>query len=55
MAKEFHPDVNDANDAKLKFAEISEAYQILSNEESRMKYDQKMAIKDAAWSGLHTK
>ncbi|CAI2371005.1 unnamed protein product [Moneuplotes crassus] len=54
LAKKYHPDVNDANDAKFKFSQISEAYQVLSNEESREKYDQKMSIAKAAWTGLHT-
>jgi molecular chaperone DnaJ len=41
LAKKYHPDVNPGNkDAELKFKEINEAYEILSNKESRARYDQ---------------
>ncbi len=40
LAKKYHPDVNkDDKDAKEKFSTISNAYEILSNEEKRQLYD----------------
>lgn len=40
LVKKFHPDANKHSDsAKEQFQEISEAYQVLSNEESRKQYD----------------
>jgi molecular chaperone DnaJ len=44
LAKKYHPDVSDVVDAKEKFQEIQEAYEILGNEESREDYD--AALKD---------
>eukprot|EP01084_Bolivina_argentea_P018351 34167_1 len=40
LAKQWHPDANKAPEAKDKFSEINEAYQILSNKEKRAQYDQ---------------
>ena len=41
LAKKYHPDANLENpqEAEEKFKEISEAYEILSNEETRKQYD----------------
>jgi DnaJ-class molecular chaperone len=40
MARKYHPDVNpDTKDAESKFKEINEAYQTLSNADSRRDYD----------------
>ena len=41
LAKKYHPDANPGNkkEAEEKFKEISEAYEILSNEEKRKNYD----------------
>eukprot|EP01083_Nonionella_stella_P245671 853641_1 len=39
LAKQWHPDANKAPEAKDKFSEINEAYQILSNKEKRAQYD----------------
>lgn len=40
LVKKFHPDANNySEEAKEQFQEISEAYQALSNEESRKQYD----------------
>ena len=40
LARQHHPDVNPNNsEAETKFKEINEAYQVLSDEESRKKYD----------------
>ena len=41
LAKEFHPDHNPDNiEAEDKFKEISEAYEVLSDQDKRQKYDQ---------------
>lgn len=42
LAKKYHPDrnVNDEN-ALRKFQEVNEAYEVLSNEDSRREYDKK--------------
>lgn len=42
LSKTVHPDVSDASDAPEKFARIKEAYEILSNEELRKKYDDQL-------------
>jgi molecular chaperone DnaJ len=39
MAKKYHPDVNKDKGAAEKFAEISEAYEILNDKEKRSAYD----------------
>ncbi|OOM75199.1 chaperone protein DnaJ [Clostridium puniceum] len=40
LAKKYHPDRNkDDKEALTKFQEINEAYEVLSNEDSRKKYD----------------
>lgn len=38
-AKEFHPDISKDPDAEVKFKEVNEAYEVLSNEDSRAAYD----------------
>lgn len=44
LAKKYHPDRNpDDKDALTKFQEVNEAYEVLSNEESRKKYDQNIS------------
>jgi molecular chaperone DnaJ len=41
MAKKYHPDINKDNpDAEELFKEVNEAYQVLSDDEARAKYDQ---------------
>ncbi len=40
LARQYHPDVNTTDtNAGVKFGEISEAYEVLSDDEKRMKYD----------------
>lgn len=40
LARKYHPDVNKSTEAESRFKEINEAYQVLSDEEKRQKYDQ---------------
>jgi len=47
--------MNDANDARYKFEQITEAYKVLSNVTAKAKYDQKQEFAKAAWSGLKTR
>jgi molecular chaperone DnaJ len=39
LARELHPDVSDAPDADTRFREVTEAYEVLSNSETRALYD----------------
>jgi molecular chaperone DnaJ len=39
LARELHPDVSEAPDADERFREVAEAYQVLSNSETRELYD----------------
>src|SRR6266542_6849946 len=39
LARELHPDVSEAPDAQERFREVAEAYQVLSNAETRELYD----------------
>jgi molecular chaperone DnaJ len=39
LARQWHPDVNSAPEAQEKFAEVSEAYEVLSDPEKRERYD----------------
>ena len=39
LARKYHPDVSDSEDATEKFKEISEAYAVVSDSEKRSKYD----------------
>src|SRR6202040_1807644 len=39
LARRLHPDVSEEADAELRFREVSEAYEVLSNSETRQLYD----------------
>jgi molecular chaperone DnaJ len=39
LARRLHPDVSEEPDAELRFREVSEAYEVLSNAETRQLYD----------------
>ena len=39
MAQQYHPDVNKAPDAEMRFKEINEAYQVLIDDDKRAVYD----------------
>ena len=39
LARQYHPDVSQEPDAEAKFKEINEAYEVLSDEEKRARYD----------------
>lgn len=39
LSKEFHPDVNNEDDAEAKFKEIQEAYHVLGDERRKIEYD----------------
>ena len=40
LAKKYHPDVNKEADAEVKFKEVQEAYEVLSDENKKATYDQ---------------
>lgn len=39
LARQYHPDVSEHPDAESRFKEINEAYEVLSNEDKRARYD----------------
>ena len=39
LARKYHPDVNKDSDATVKFKELNEAYEVLSDSEKRQRYD----------------
>lgn len=53
-ARKLHPDVNKAADAKERFQEVSQAYEVLSDSSTRQRYDQfgEAGVKGAAGGGF---
>jgi len=45
LAKKWHPDKKQSNDAEEKMAQINMAYEVLSNTERRKMYDQHFSKK----------
>ena len=39
LARQYHPDVSDADDAAARFREVTEAYEVLSDPQRRQRYD----------------
>ena len=39
LARQLHPDVSEEPDAELRFREVTEAYEVLANSETRALYD----------------
>ena len=39
LARQYHPDVNTAEDAAVRFKEVTEAYEVLSDPQRRQRYD----------------
>ena len=40
LARKYHPDVNKEPDAESRFKEVTEAYEVLSDDRKRQMYDQ---------------
>ena len=40
LARQYHPDVSEQNDAEEKFKEITEAYNVLKDADKRAEYDE---------------
>lgn len=55
LARKLHPDVNKDSDATKKFAEVQEAYDVLSDDKKRKMYDQfgHAGVKSGAAGGGH--
>jgi molecular chaperone DnaJ len=51
LAQQWHPDVNRETDADLRFKEINQAYQVLSDPQRRQAYDMFGTVGDGAETG----
>ena len=56
LAREYHPDVSKHADAETKFKEINEAYEVLSDDDKRARYDRfgHAGVGGAAGSGAYS-
>src|SRR3954462_13435070 len=56
LARQLHPDVSDEPDAEERFREVSEAYEVLSNSETRQLYDRygHAGLKGGGYRPTHT-
>jgi molecular chaperone DnaJ len=56
LARQLHPDVSDEADAEERFREVSEAYEVLSNPETRQLYDRfgHAGLKGGGFRPTHT-
>lgn len=52
LTLQYHPDKNKSDYAKQKFQEVSDAYEVLSNHESRKNYDRRMLIRQQPVSNV---
>lgn len=43
LARQYHPDVNATDDARVRFAEVSSAYEVLHDPAQRARYDRETA------------
>lgn len=56
LAVQYHPDKNPSQEAEAIFKEINEAYEILSDPESKVRYDQLLApISQPTWQPTYTR
>ena len=53
LARELHPDVSDAPDAEERFRAVAEAYEVLSDDDRRARYD-RYGHEGVAGQGFHT-
>jgi molecular chaperone DnaJ len=53
LARELHPDVSEAPDAESRFRDVAEAYEVLSDEDRRARYD-RYGHEGVAGQGFHT-
>jgi molecular chaperone DnaJ len=53
LARQYHPDINKEADAEERFKEINEAYEVLSDQEKRARYDRfgHAGVQDAGMGG----
>ena len=54
LAKQYHPDVNDSNDAADRFREITEAYDTLTDPDRRRRYDRLHGTRTGTGTGTGT-
>ena len=52
LARQYHPDVNTAGDAAVRFKEVTEAYEVLSDAQRRQRYDMFGSTEGTAGFGI---